>query len=117
MNEQERPDSTPEAADYLAWRTALRADPDYQPVYEEEAAKSELWLQLAEARHAAGLTQKQVAERLGVSQPQVARIEKEGYDAYTLTTLRRYVAALGEGFSLEIHIHRPAEHERDLATP
>ena len=117
MNEQERPDTTPEAADYLEWRTALRADPDYQQVYEEEAAKSELWLQLAEARHAAGLTQKQVAQRLGVSQAQVARIEKEGYDAYTLTTLRRYVAALGEGFSLEIHIHLPAERERDLAMP
>lgn len=51
-----------------------------------------------------------MAERLGVSQAQVAWIEKEDYDAYTLTTLRKYVAALGEGFSLEVTIHTPEEH-------
>jgi predicted transcriptional regulator len=56
-----------------------------------------------------------MAERLGVSQAQVARIEKQGYDAYTLTTLRRYVKALGEGYSLEVRIRRPQkEHERSV---
>jgi predicted transcriptional regulator len=48
-----------------------------------------------------------MAERIGVSQAQVARIEKRGYDAYTLNTLRRYVTALGEGFSLEVKVHIP----------
>jgi len=92
---------------YQRWHEGLRQDPEYQAVYEEEAAKSELWLQLVNARQEAGLTQKQMAERLGVSQAQVARIEKEGYDAYTLNTLRKYVAALGEGYSLEVTIHTP----------
>jgi DNA-binding XRE family transcriptional regulator len=98
---------------YRRWQEELRQDPEFQAIYEEEAAKSALWLQLVEARLAAGLTQKQLAERLGVSQAQVARIEKEDYDAYTLTTLRKYVAALGEGFSLEIQIHTPAERAED----
>ena len=106
MAKPEQKNVSAEEAAYLDWRDELRADPEYQKVYEEEAAKSELWLQLVEARLAAGLTQKQVAERLGVSQAQVARIEKEDYDAYTLTTLRRYVAALGEEFELEVRIHR-----------
>jgi DNA-binding XRE family transcriptional regulator len=83
------------------------ADPDFRKVYEEEAAKKELWLQLVEARQAAGLTQEQVAQRLGVSQAQIARVEKRGYETHTLTTLRRYVEALGEGYSLEIRIHHP----------
>jgi DNA-binding XRE family transcriptional regulator len=96
---------------YQEWRDALLADPDYRKIYEEEAAKSELWLQLVEARRKAGLTQKQMAERIGVSQAQVARVEKEGYEAYTMTTLRRYVAALGEGFSLEVKIHTPQSEE------
>ncbi len=91
---------------YQAWRDELLADPEYRKIYEEEAAKSELWLQLVEARQAVGLTQKQMAERIGVSQAQVARIEKEGYDAYTLNTLRRYVAALGDDFELEVRVHR-----------
>lgn len=85
------------------------ADPEFRQVYEEEAAKKELWLQLVEARQEAGLTHEQMAKRLGVSQPQVARIEKRGYDAYTLTTLRRYVQALGEGYVLEVRVRR-AEH-------
>ncbi|MBI2941362.1 MAG: XRE family transcriptional regulator [Chloroflexi bacterium] len=83
------------------------ADPEFRRIYEEEAAKKELWLQLVEARQAAGLTQAEVAKRLGISQAQVARIEKRGYDAYTLNTLRRYVKALGEGFTLEVKVHRP----------
>lgn len=84
------------------------SDPAFQAIYEDEAAKKALWLQLVEARQAAGLTQSELAERIGVSQAQVARMEKRGYDAYTLTTLRRYVAALGEGFSLSVTITRAA---------
>ncbi|HLG73979.1 MAG TPA: XRE family transcriptional regulator [Chloroflexota bacterium] len=96
-------------ASYKKWHDDLFADPQYRAVYEEEAAKSELWLQLAEARQASGLTQVELAKRLGVSQAQVARIEKRGYDAYTLNTLRRYVQALGEGFALEVRIRQPIE--------
>jgi transcriptional regulator with XRE-family HTH domain len=89
----------------------LQQNPEYQTIYDEETAKSELWLQLVEARQEAGLTQKQMAERIGVSQAQVARIEKEGYDAYTLNTLRKYIAALGDGYSLEVRIHTPEDQD------
>ncbi len=89
------------------YRAKQMADPEFRAIYEDEAAIKALWLQLVEARRAAGLTQQQMAERLGVSQAQVARIEKRGYDAYTINTLRRYIKALGEGFSLEITIRTP----------
>jgi transcriptional regulator with XRE-family HTH domain len=85
-------------------------------MYGEEAARSDLWLQLVEARMAAGLTQAELAKRLGVSQSQVARIEKRGCDAYTLNTLRRYVQALGEGFSLEVKVHSPIEERGQAAS-
>src|SRR5437660_2653314 len=100
---------------YERWREELLSDPENRRVYEEEAAKSELWLQLVEARQAAGLTQAEVAKRLGVSQAQVSRIEKQGYDAYTLNTLRRYIAALGEGFSLEVNVKRPSQADSEEA--
>ena len=107
-DEQQQDHNEQAAASYAAWQADLQRDPEYAQVYAEEAAKSDLWLQLVEARQAAGLTQKQVAERLGVSQAQVARIEKRGYDAYTLTTLRRYVEALGGDYRLEVRIsHTP----------
>jgi predicted XRE-type DNA-binding protein len=69
------------------------ANPEFRKIYEEEAAKKELWLQLVEAWQAAGLTQAELAKRLGVSQAQVACLEKRGYEDYTLNSLRRYVEA------------------------
>src|SRR5438876_10155011 len=91
---------------YEEYRARAFADPEFRAIYEVEAAKMELWLQLVEARQAAGLTQQEVARRLGVSQAQVARIEKRGYDAYTLRTLQRYVEALGDQFKLAIAIQK-----------
>jgi DNA-binding XRE family transcriptional regulator len=87
---------------YQAWRDTLLGDPEAREIYKEEAAKKELWLQLVEARQAAGLTQVELARRLGVSQAQVARIEKSGYDSYTLNTLRRYVQALGKRLEVAV---------------
>ncbi len=92
------------ASAYERWRAKLLADPETRKIYEEEAAKKELWLQLVEARMDAGLTQSQLAKRLGVSQAQVARIEKRGYDSYTLKTLRRYVDAIGSGLAVEVKV-------------
>jgi predicted XRE-type DNA-binding protein len=85
-------------------RTAALADPQFRAIYEEEATQKELWLQLIEARKRTGLTQAEVAGRMGVSQAQVARIEKRGYDSYTLRTLRRYLDALGNHLSLKVAI-------------
>ena len=102
-------------AAYKRWHKKVMADPDVQKVYAEEAAKMELWLQLAEARKAAGLTQIQLAKRLSVSQAQVARIEKRGYDAYTLNTLRRYVTALGDDFSLHVSVRSNDGAQRSFA--
>ncbi len=82
------------------------SNPEFRAIYEEESRKKELWLQLVEARQAAGLTQQEVAKKLGVSQAQVARIEKRGYEAYTLRTLQRYVEALGDQFKLAITIQQ-----------
>ena len=91
---------------YKLWSDKFETDPRLKRIYAEESVKMELWLQLAEARQAVGLTQTEMAKRLGVSQAQVARIEKRGYDAYTLNTLRRYVQALGKGFALEVTVRQ-----------
>lgn len=94
-------------ASFRAWSDGITATPEGRAVYAEESAKMDLWLQLVEARQEAGLTQAELAARLGVSQGQVARIEKRGYDSHSLNTLRRYVAALGDGFGLEVRVRRP----------
>lgn len=102
---------------YQEWRDNLLANPEFRAIYEEEATKKEIWLQLVEARQKAGLTQVELARRLGVSQAQVARMEKRGYDAYSLNSLRRYVQALGNGFSLDIVVrwNRPQNTSSQMA--
>lgn len=90
-------------------RAAMFANPELVAVYRAEGAKKALWLQLIEARQAARLSQQQLARRLGVSQSRVARLEKQGYDGYTLTSLRRYVDALGRNYVLEVRVRRMDE--------
>ncbi len=50
-------------------------------------------LALAEARERRNITQKELAEILGVTQANISRIERED-DVY-LSTLRKYIEALG----------------------
>ncbi|MDR2374222.1 MAG: helix-turn-helix domain-containing protein [Bifidobacteriaceae bacterium] len=60
-----------------------------------------LLVSLRDMRRAKGLTQAQVAERMGVTQPTVAQLER--YDANpTLSTLRRYALAVGASTSTSV---------------
>jgi transcriptional regulator with XRE-family HTH domain len=61
---------------------------------------------LVELRHAAGLSQTQVAARMGTSQSAVARLEAGDVDA-RLSTLEKYAAAIGQ--SLELGVIRKAD--------
>lgn len=97
---------------YQAWSKQFETNPRLRRIYEEESAKMELWLQLAQARQAAGLTQAELAERLGVTQSQVAKMEKRGYESYTLNSLRRYVQALGEGFTLQVIVREAPRQQQ-----
>ena len=60
---------------------------------------------LLKARHAAGLTQAQVAERMGTQPPAVARLERSlatGKHSPSLSTLRKYVEACGKELILHL---------------
>lgn len=57
------------------------------------------------ARKSAGLSQAQVAERMGTKAPAVARLESalaSGKHSPSLDTLRKYAAALGK--RVEVHL-------------
>jgi DNA-binding XRE family transcriptional regulator len=61
--------------------------------------------QILAARKEAGLTQAQVAKRMGTQAPAVARLESAlltGKHSPSLTTLRKYAAALGK--KVELHL-------------
>lgn len=56
---------------------------------------------IRQAREAAGLTQAELAERAGVKQPEIARLEAPGANP-RLATLERMVVATGHSLSLEL---------------
>lgn len=60
---------------------------------------------LLKARHDAGLTQAQVAERMGTHAPSVARLERSlasGKHSPSVATLRKYVKACGKRLVLQV---------------
>lgn len=75
---------------------------EYERLNREEFA---LLDEMLAARHGAGLTQAQVAERMGTQAPAVARLEAalaSGKHSPSIDTLRKYAAALGK--RLEVHL-------------
>ena len=60
---------------------------------------------LLKARQAAGLTQAEVAERMGTQAPSVARLERAlatGKHSPSVATLRKYVKACGKRLVLQV---------------
>jgi ribosome-binding protein aMBF1 (putative translation factor) len=60
---------------------------------------------LLKARHSAGLTQADVAERMGTQAPAVARLERAlatGKHSPSIATLRKYVDACGKKLVLRV---------------
>jgi transcriptional regulator with XRE-family HTH domain len=69
------------------------------PGFREMAQRRRAMLtELTEARHAAGLSQTEVAARMGTSQSSVARLEA-GLADVRVSTLERYAAAIGSALS------------------
>lgn len=56
---------------------------------------------LRELREQAGLTQAELAERIGVGQRQVSKIEHGDLDNAKIGTIRRYLEAVGGDLSIE----------------
>lgn len=69
-------------------------DPEYRKEYESLAGEFSRARALIDARTRAGLTQAQVAKRMGTSQPVIARLES-GRRKPSLATLERYAKATG----------------------
>lgn len=87
--------------EYMAKRTV---DPEIRARI--DAAKDKMLAEvrayrLRELREQAGLTQAQLAQRIGVGQRQVSKIEHGDLDNTKLGTIRSYLEAVGGGLALE----------------
>ena len=73
----------------------------FRLLFEVESAKLKLANKLTDMREALGLTQADLAKKMGVSQQLVSRIES-GDDNITLETLVRFLYILGMTFKIDV---------------
>lgn len=92
---------------YASWKSGLQTQPNFNAMGAEADREIELAIRLAQARVSSGLTQVELAKRMGVSQAQISRLEKGGYESYNIQTIKRYLAALGSGYKMVVDIVPP----------
>jgi transcriptional regulator with XRE-family HTH domain len=91
----------------ISWdsiRDLVLVDPEVKDEYDELEFEFSFAHQVIALRKTSGLTQREFAERIGIKQPQLARIER-GKQIPKLETLTKIAA--GAGYSLEIHFVPP----------
>jgi len=75
-------------------------------VFAERFKKAgEAWdvaLELAALRKESGLSQKELAKRVGTTQQQISRLESTSYEGHSLSMLRRVTEALGATIHIEL---------------
>jgi len=80
-------------------------DPEARRLYREVLDEELSWL-LSYLREERGLSQKEVAERLGVSRGRVRQLEPSAGLSMSLASLARYAQALGLSLRLEFAVER-----------
>lgn len=78
----------------------LMKNPQFKKDWDALAPEFSLASALVEARIRAGMTQAQVAEKMGVSQPIIARMES-GRNL-SIKSIQRYATATGQAITIEL---------------
>ena len=94
-------------------RDAFLADPDVQQAYQDLAPRFSVVRQLIALREQHGWTQRELADRAGMKQPQLARLET-GQVEPKLDTLQRLAEAMGCRVRVSFE---PAEHAQLKGEP
>jgi transcriptional regulator with XRE-family HTH domain len=73
----------------------FRRDPENERMYRESEIRIEFSERMKAMRKESGLSQVELAEKLGCSQSFIAKLERGGYDRSGLSTLRTFARAMG----------------------
>lgn len=84
-------------------------DPSFAERFEKAGQAWDVAIKLASLRKASGLSQKELAKRVGTSQQQISRLESPSYEGHSLSMLRRVVDVLGASIRVEI---QPKRHRK-----
>ena len=84
--------------DHKALRAKALSNPEVKAAYDELEPEFALLRQMLKARQNAGLSQAEVAQRMGTKAPAVTRLESalgNGKHSPSLSTLQKYANAVG----------------------
>jgi len=86
-------------------------DPYFTERFNEASEAWDLCMQLVALRKESGLSQKELAKRVGTSQQQISRLESPRYEGHSLSMIRRVAEALGATVQVQIQRNkRPRRH-------
>jgi ribosome-binding protein aMBF1 (putative translation factor) len=97
-----------ESAGAILRRRYVRGDAARNAAVERERVNAEIAGEIYELRVAAGLTQQQLASRVGTQQSVISRLEDAEYEGHSLSMLRRVAGALGQRLEVRMVPDDPA---------
>ena len=77
-------------------------NPDFAERFKKAGEAWDVAIKLSSLRKACGLSQKELAKRVGTSQQQISRLESPSYEGHSLSMLRRVADVLGATVHVEI---------------
>ena len=90
-------------------------DSGFKKRFERAGEAWDVAIKLAALRKEAGLSQKELARKVGTSQQQISRLESPSYERHSLSMLRRIAEVLGATVQVDIqrrkHSRQPAVAE------
>ena len=85
-------------------------DPYFAARFKEAGEAWDVAMQLAALRKEFGLSQKELAKRVGTSQQQISRLESPEYEGHSLSMIRRVAEVLGA--TVRVQIQRSKQTEK-----
>ena len=79
---------------------------EFAEKFEKAGEAWDVAIQLAALRKGSGLSQKELAKKVGTSQQQISRLESPSYEGHSLSMLRRVAGVLGATLRVEIQRNR-----------
>lgn len=77
-------------------------DPAFAARFKDAGEAWDVAMQIAALRKEAGLSQRELAKRVGTSQQQISRLESPGYEGHSLSMLRRVAQVMGASVRVQI---------------
>lgn len=85
-------------------------DEEFAERFKKAGEAWDVAVQLSALRREAGLSQKELAARVGTSQQQISRLESPAYEGHSLSMLRRVAEVLGASLHVEFQSGKRAKH-------